>query len=85
MVCCNARVSVFDRMRDLLTTEKQERQQLQKQCDKQQTEIANLQRDKERLSSQVTELENQVIELKEQVSSSEHADHKHAYQQTRLA
>ena len=56
-------------MRDLLTTEKQERQQLDKRCEKQQGDISNLQRDKERFSSQVSELENQVIELKEQVSN----------------
>ncbi|KAK7469789.1 hypothetical protein BaRGS_00036216 [Batillaria attramentaria] len=57
------------KMRDLLTSEKQERQQLEKRCEKQQSEITQLQRDKERLSGQVTELENQAIELKEQVDA----------------
>ncbi|XP_076460999.1 dynactin subunit 1-like isoform X2 [Babylonia areolata] len=57
------------KMRDLLTTEKQERQQLEKRCDKQQTEIIGLQREKERFTSQVSELQNQVIELKEQVDA----------------
>ncbi|KAL8613299.1 hypothetical protein ACOMHN_052539 [Nucella lapillus] len=57
------------KMRDLLTSEKQERQQLEKRSDKQQTEISGLQRDKERFSSQVAELQNQVIELKEQVDA----------------
>ncbi|XP_076437452.1 dynactin subunit 1-like isoform X2 [Babylonia areolata] len=57
------------KMRDLLTSEKHERQQLEKRCDKQQGDITNLQRDKERLSGQVSELENQIIELKEQVDA----------------
>ncbi|KAK7109531.1 dynactin subunit 1-like isoform X4 [Littorina saxatilis] len=57
------------KMRDLLTSEKQERQQLAKSSEKQQSEIISLQRDKERLTGQVTELENQVIELKEQVDA----------------
>lgn len=55
-------------MRDLLTSEKSDRQRLEKQNEKLQAEIIQLQRDKERLTAQSSELEKQVIELKEQVS-----------------
>ncbi|XP_025093203.1 dynactin subunit 1-like isoform X2 [Pomacea canaliculata] len=57
------------KMRDLLTSEKSDRQRLEKQNEKLQAEIIQLQRDKERLTAQSSELEKQVIELKEQVDA----------------
>lgn len=62
-VCCY-------RMRDLSAHEKHEFQKLQKDLDLRKSEIAELARTKEKLSSRVEEMDNQISDLQEQVCSS---------------
>jgi dynactin 1 len=57
-------------MRDLSAHEKHEFQKLQKDLDQKKSEIAELARTKEKLSSRVEEMEHQIADLQEQVCSS---------------
>lgn len=57
------------KMRDLAACEKQELVKTQKEMDKQRSEILELSRTKEKLSSQVEVYEKQISELKEQVDA----------------
>jgi hypothetical protein len=54
-------------MRDLSAHEKHEFQKLQKDLDQKKSEIAELARTKEKLSSRVEEMEHQIADLQEQV------------------
>jgi dynactin 1 len=56
-------------MRDLSAHEKHEFQKLQKDLDQKKSEIAELARTKEKLSSRVEEMEHQIADLQEQVCS----------------
>lgn len=57
------------KIRDMLNMEKQERQRSDKQLEKQEVELSGLRKDKERLTTQVSEYENELIDLKEQVDA----------------
>ncbi|XP_021939301.1 LOW QUALITY PROTEIN: dynactin subunit 1-like [Zootermopsis nevadensis] len=57
------------RMRDLSAHEKHEFQKLQKDLDQRKSEIAELARTKEKLSSRVEEMEHQIADLQEQVDA----------------
>jgi dynactin 1 len=54
-------------MRDLSAHEKHEFQKLQKDLDQKKSEIAELARTKEKLSTRVEEMEHQIADLQEQV------------------
>lgn len=55
------------RMRDLSAHEKHEFQKLQKDLDQKKSEILELGRTKEKLSTRVEEMEHQIADLQEQV------------------
>lgn len=54
-------------MRDLVAHDKHEYQKLQKDLDQKKSEVAELSRTKEKLSSLVETLEEQIADLQEQV------------------
>lgn len=60
-------VKTFCRMRDLVAHDKHEYQKLQKDIDQKNSEVAELSRTKEKLSSLVETLEEQIADLQEQV------------------
>ncbi|XP_005089837.1 dynactin subunit 1 isoform X2 [Aplysia californica] len=57
------------KLRDMLNSEKQDRQRSEKQLEKQEGELGVLRKDKERLQLQVTQHEKELIDLKEQVDA----------------
>jgi dynactin 1 len=57
------------RMRDLSAHEKHENQKLLKELETKKSEVAELQRTKEKLSAKIDELEAQVVDLQEQVDA----------------
>ncbi|XP_021941595.1 dynactin subunit 1-like [Zootermopsis nevadensis] len=60
-------------MRDLSAHEKHEFQKLQKDLDLRKSEIAELARTKEKLSSRVEEMDNQISDLQEQTQREKEA------------
>ena len=57
-------------MRDLSAHEKHENQKLQKDLDQKKSEIAELARTKEKLSTRMEEMEQTIADLQEQVCGS---------------
>ncbi|XP_055894573.1 dynactin subunit 1-like isoform X2 [Biomphalaria glabrata] len=57
------------KLRDMLNSEKQDRQRSDKMVEKLESELAVLRKDKERLQAQVTVYEKELIDLKEQVDA----------------
>lgn len=60
----------FCRMRDVVAQGRHDYQKLMKDVDQKKSEIAELSRTKEKLSSRVEQLEEQVVDLQEQVKLS---------------